>query len=179
MSGWTTRASYVEGLPECLAAFEKLGGTFDGMGLELELLDCAGIMRDNIRMLAPYDPTRTKGAHLRDAIVAKTFSRQTYEQPAAFVAIDYRYGPHAHLVEFGTTERYTKGTAKEWKARAGGAKGRGYRGHMPAHPFFRPGADMSRGMIMMKLKTYMQEQIMRRAAYVASYSRGTMERLAA
>jgi len=189
MSGWTTRASYVEGLPECLAAFEKLGGTFDGMGLELELLDCAGIMRDNIKMLAPYDPTRKKGAHLRDAIVAKTFSRQTYEQPAAFVAIDYsvfgKHGaPHAHLVEFGTVERYTKGTLREWGTRdkrTGAAhKGKpGYRGHMPANPFFRCGAQMSEGIIMMRLKTYMQEQIMRRAAYVASYSRGTMERLAA
>jgi len=156
---WTTRYSQIDGVPECIAAFNKLGGTFDGLGLEVELLDCAGIVRDNVRMLAPMGPT----GNLKNSIVAKTFMRQNADQPAAFVAIDYRFGPHAHLVEFGTTDRYIKANLKTWKARKAGTSRWGYRGHMPAKPFFRPGVDMSRGMVMMRLKAYMQEQIKRRA----------------
>lgn len=73
-------------------------------------LDGANIVLDEAIRLAPLGPT----GNLKRGLVAKKFQRKGESQ--AFVAVDYRIAPHAHLVEYGTV-----------KTRP--------------HPFLRPAAD--------------------------------------
>ncbi len=58
----------------------------------------------------------------RRGVVAKPF--RTKGKNKSFVGIDYRFAPHAHLIEFGTAQRFTKRGA--------------YRGKGPKIAFFRP-----------------------------------------
>ena len=90
----------------------QLGALYDGAKfLKLQVKKNAPVVTGNIKR----------------SIVAKKFKKQGLYEPGAFVAIDRKIAPHAHLLEYGTEARYD----------AAGA----YRGQMPAKPFFRPAID--------------------------------------
>jgi HK97 gp10 family phage protein len=73
---------------------------------------------------------------LRNAITAKKLKR--YENNAAAGAgVDRKKAPHAHLVEYGTGERYHKSGKSV--------------GVMPAKPFVRPAWDTNKDRIVRKV----------------------------
>lgn len=53
------------------------------------------------RQYAPYDPTRKKGTHLRDAILISD-GASIYQDVLVVVRYKRPGAPHAHLLEFGT-----------------------------------------------------------------------------
>jgi HK97 gp10 family phage protein len=116
----------VEGMPELIQEFNKLSGSLDDYSIKSAFVEVGSEMRLAMqsRIHDSKRPHKAKGGkrivipgNLRKSIVVKSFKRKGDGQ--AFVAVDYRYGPHAHLVEYGH----------------GGPK--------PArkHPFFRPVVD--------------------------------------
>lgn len=94
-----------------------------------------------IKNAAPQGPT----GNLKQGVVAHKFKKQRRGNPAAFVGIDYRYAPHAHLVEYGTRN------PREVKTKKVLSDGTVFYGKsvepMPAHPFFRPTVDNSKDSI--------------------------------
>lgn len=88
--------------------------------------DAGKIVRNYARHFAPYGKTRTKGTHLRDAILVS-------KGPLLFtdVLVTVRYkrpgAPHAHLIEFGTVKS-------------------------PAHPFMRPAASTAKVQVQEVIK---------------------------
>ncbi len=107
----------LEGLDQLEMKLKRLAGVIDDEALENRMLSGAELVRDDAVRMAPLGPT----GNLKRGIIAKKFDRKIPGHPSAFVAIDYRIAPHAHLVEFG-------------------ARG----GQMPAKPFFRPAIDANR-----------------------------------
>ena len=69
---------------------------------------------DKIRSLTPRGPT----GNLISSVVAKKLRRAGEHPAPSIAAIDYRRGPHAHLLEYGTSK-------------------------MRPHPFFRQGYEAS------------------------------------
>jgi len=84
------------------------------------------IMAAKIKRLAPLGPT----GNLKKSIVAKPF--QAAGPSDAFVAIDRKIAPHAHLIEYGTVK-------------------------MPAKPFFRRGIEQSKG----KAFAYIEKELLK------------------
>lgn len=116
----------LEGLDQLEMKLKRLAGVIDDEALENRMLSGAELIKNDAVMRAPLGPT----GNLRRGIVAKKFDRKIPGQPSAFVAVDYRIAPHAHLVEFG-------------------ARG----GQMPAKPFFRPAIDANRENVKTIIKT--------------------------
>lgn len=68
----------------------------------------ARVIRDAARQLAPYDPGRTKGTHLRDGIIA---TRKPGTNDIFIIGTrtkGKKKVPHAHLLEFGTVKMSAK-----------------------------------------------------------------------
>ena len=105
----------IEGMDEIIKNFKRIASTVDEKDMENNLLEAAMVIRDDAKARAPLGKT----GKLRDSIVAKRFNNPTKGKPGAFVAIDYRIAPYAHLVEYGH----------------GGSN------PAPAHEFFRPAMD--------------------------------------
>ena len=64
----------------------------------------ARVIRDAAKELAPYDPSRTAGVHLRDGIVVK---RKKNTNDIMIIGTQTRGSkavPYAHLLEFGTVK---------------------------------------------------------------------------
>lgn len=137
----------IEGLDRLMKRFGEISKTYGVRGERLEpaLMKAARFMRSNIQTEAPVGPT----GNLRRSVVAKKFSHSLKDRPAAFCAIDYRTGPHAHLVEYGTS-------ARAWKS----GKSTGI---MPANPFFTRGFLKSVSTVNMILKREIQELLKRTA----------------
>lgn len=77
---------------------------------------------------------KNKALGLRQrGVVAKPFS--TKGKSKSFVGINYKFAPHAHLIEFGTAPRYTKAFKSAKTLRAVRSA---YRGKGPKKAFFRP-----------------------------------------
>lgn len=96
-----------------------------------------------VRTRAPYDPTPTKGfeqsKHLRDRLYISTMlvknqkrgRRRPKGEVEVFIGSD---APHAHLLEFGTTQRF-------YKTKTGKSKSTG---SINATPFLRPAWDATK-----------------------------------
>lgn len=96
------------------------------------------LVADEIRRRAPVGP---KG-NLKRSIVSKVLRRKHSDRSApAIVAIDYRIGPHAHLVEYGHAG--PKPGSKRTKR----------------HPFFRPGWDATKDKAMRLVEEKLKEKI--------------------
>jgi HK97 gp10 family phage protein len=146
----------IEGMDKLRDNLEKVAKSLGADAVEPILLEEAEKMADDARSRAPKGPT----GNLKRSIVAKTLRRGRAnafgvntgnESPApAIVAIDYRIGPHAHLIEYGTVERISKKTGKS-------------SGVVPAHPFFRPAWDAHQGHIIddisSKLATIVEDSV--------------------
>jgi HK97 gp10 family phage protein len=109
--------------------------------------------------------------------VLKTLSRR--QRPGArkahpgerIVYIGVRPSPVAHLIEFGTGPRYTKGKGK--KRKVVGA----YRGAMKPQPFMRPAWEAKKGEALDTLGRILGEEIEKTAARLARRdARGTRGR---
>lgn len=108
----------------------------------------AKVLIDEIRRNVPE-----KNGHLRNSISA--FPSKKNEN---FLWVGPRYagkgslfvgGNHAHLVEYGTVERYT-GTKSKYVAKelARNKVKQGYKGKMTPHPFIRPAYDKMKGTVL-------------------------------
>jgi HK97 gp10 family phage protein len=89
------------------------------------------IIAKEARRLAPYDPKRKSGRHLKDEIIVRKKRRTNdiYQVgPSSLV-------PHAHLVEFGTGPRTFK--KPHWVNLGGNWVFVEHAGQMPANPFMR------------------------------------------
>jgi HK97 gp10 family phage protein len=64
-------------------------------------LRAAAVLVREAKRLAPYDPGRKKGTHLRDAIFLGPGDPQ---RPDVLAGVNRKKAPHAHLVEFGTVK---------------------------------------------------------------------------
>ena len=125
---------WVEGIDELKKRFQRLASVIDSKDMANKIVDAAVTIRDEIKSRAPVVT-----GNLKRSVVAKKYSRLTKGNPGAFVAIDYRIGPHAHLVEYGH----------------GGSN------PAPAHPFFRPGVDNKIDIAERKIKMGVIEVIER------------------
>lgn len=113
----------IEGLDQLNAQFEQLANSVSPDKLEPTFERGANIFADEMRRLAPEGPTR----NLRRSIKVKKLKR-TGDNPAPFItAVDRKIAPHAHLVEWGTSDRHHKSGKSV--------------GVMPRKPFFRPAVD--------------------------------------
>ena len=102
----------------------------------------ARVIRDAARDLAPYDPSRTSGVHLRDGIVVK---RKKNTNDIMIIGTQTRGSkavPHAHLLEFGTVK-------------------------MSAKPFLAPAAAMTQQKAIGKMFNVMANGILRESKKLA------------
>jgi len=107
------------------------------------------MLADRIRANIPTGPT----GNLRRSVVVKTMPGGW----PVIVGIDRRIAPHAHLVEYGTSDRrYPKS-----KALAIGDEKRAWVGPMPAKPFFRPALDGSRDKVLSNMESDIKKAIER------------------
>ncbi len=111
----------IQGDKELMKTIKQLSKSLEPEEVEKIFLKGAKTIADDARSRAPKGPT----GNLKESIVAKLLHRIRDNPAPAIAAVDFRKGPHAHLVEFGTGPRYQKKTGK-------------YTGNMPAKPFFRP-----------------------------------------
>jgi len=69
----------------------------------------ARVIRDGARELAPYDPSRSEGTHLRDAVMVKRLQgTNDIMRIGTLTGSSPKGAPHAHLVEFGTVKMSAK-----------------------------------------------------------------------
>ncbi len=119
-------ADRLEGVTELNKVFEKLAKSLPPEQVEPVLLEASQMIVEAGRPVTPYDPSREKGTHLRDAWVAKLMPRRGSKAAPAIAAMNYKKAPHAHLVEFGTV-------------------------NMSPRPYFRPTWDRMHGQVQEKL----------------------------
>jgi len=99
----------------------------------------AHIIKLHIQQHAPQGPTGNLGR----GVVVKEETRKT----GAFVAMDYRIAPHAHLVEYGTVEREPLETEVLYDEKTGKFYGK-EAAPMPKDPFFRRGTEAGKDQAM-------------------------------
>ena len=127
----------LEGLPLLLEQFKRISQSQEGLEMENRLLKVAEGLAHKIRSNVPKGETR----NLEKSVVAKKFKNKIKGAPAAFVAIDRKVAPHAHLVEYGTKGiRMAKKTALRFFV-GGQVIFAKFVGAMPAQPFFRQTVD--------------------------------------
>lgn len=138
----TIKGVSLQGMDELLKNFDRVKRSLDTRPVLASIVNAAEGMRDDAISRAPLGKGKWKGrkrggllgrlfggsrtwqpgGNLKRGIVAWAFSNQIKGRPAAFVAIDYRIAPHAHLVEFGHGGPHPAGP----------------------HPFFRPAISSKR-----------------------------------
>ncbi len=106
----SVKAIGLEGQEELIKKLRDMGEAVRGKQIERLFLRAGKKMRNTIRELTPVGPT----GNLQRSIVARTMSKRGRKAAPAMVAVDFKIGPHAHLLEFGTVK-------------------------MSPRPFFRPG----------------------------------------
>jgi len=87
----------LEGFKELQRNLKGLQGFIDSDNVVDGLHDGIKVISRIAKNRAPRGPT----GNLRRAIRTGKFRKQIRKNPAVFMGIDYRIGPHAHLVEFG------------------------------------------------------------------------------
>lgn len=117
-----------EGFKELERRLEAIGDPKHVVRIERLGVNAGGrVIRDAVKAnLEAGDHVVTRNLHKSIAVKSKTYRR---EVPVAIVGNHYLTAPHAHLVEFGTVERFHKP-----KGALGLAKSVGI---MPAFGFFR------------------------------------------
>lgn len=119
-------------------------------------------MADDAKGKAPRDEgDLAEGISVTSQIVSSQASdsrKPGKQEVRMFMGPNYRpgtpgYAPHAHLVEFGTEERVTKGGVN--------------RGRMPAQPFIRPAYDAGKLGVIDRLGQALWEQIDKARARIA------------
>lgn len=102
-------ASSFKGIREVKANIARILNRTTGQEVKKVYMEAGLALRDRARQLAPYDPKRKKGTHLRDAIFA---DYGTPTKSNVIVGVQYFFrgsskaaaAPHGHLVEFGTVK---------------------------------------------------------------------------
>ena len=102
----------VEGLEDLNRRLQDLSKGLGPDVVEPILLKGAESIADAVRQRTPIGPT----GNLRRSITAKTLRRHGFSAAPSLAAINFKLGPHAHLLEFGTVK-------------------------MKARPFFQPTAE--------------------------------------
>ena len=135
----------ISGLTHAIRKFQKIARAYDGKGFK-ELEDA---LYEGALMIQASARSRIgiKTGKLWRSVAAKRFGRKIPNAPAVFVAIDIKIGKGsgmaAHLVEYGTVERFTESGAS--------------RGMMPAKPFMRPAVDENRYNVIAKVRNRMSK----------------------
>lgn len=136
--GWADVS--LSGMDELRRNLEGLRGYVDSKDVTQGLHSGLKIVQRIAKNKAPKGPT----GNLKKAIVSGIFRRQIRGSPAAYMAIDYSIGPHAHLVEFGTKRR----VPRKWGFLQFEIDGKTifakYAKGMPAKPFWRPAVDIGK-----------------------------------
>lgn len=132
----------VSGLKEALEALRELPKGTDKRTIRAAMIDAVQPIVATAQKLAPEDEGDLKDSMIAtprvEASQRSAVGRTRKTDVRAFAGPNYSEGqgysaPHAHLVEFGTSARYTTG---------GKSKPKGvYSGRMPAQPFMRPAFD--------------------------------------
>lgn len=103
---------------------KELEKAFGRMAKKLQSKEAVRVVRDavepivqSVKKEAPFDPGRTKGTHLRDAIEGGVFRKRFGQPLAAFARVDRVKAPHAHLIQGGTVKMkanrfWTRGVRK-------------------------------------------------------------------
>ena len=114
---------------------------------------------------APIGPTHARKLKLGKGVLKKSIGKRVRKYGRGFVVVMvgpmYPAGAHAHLVEFGTGERF--------RTRMGGRfrndkPGKYPTGTMPAKPFVRPAYMSKRGEVMKRAHKFLWENIRKEAA---------------
>lgn len=120
----------IQGMEQLNAKVDRIVKAADAQKNEQIVLKSAEIIRNRIRDKAPVGAT----GRLKRSPVAKLMARHGDAPAIAIAGIDRKVAPHGHLVEFGTS-------------------------HAPAHPFFRPAIDETKGAVLNQLKSEMKKNI--------------------
>lgn len=103
---------------------KELEAAFGRMAKEVKGKEAVRVVREAVEPIvravkeeAPFDPGRTKGTHLRDAVEGGVFRKRFGFPLAAFARIDRIKAPHAHLIQGGTVKMranrfWTRGVRK-------------------------------------------------------------------
>jgi HK97 gp10 family phage protein len=108
---------------------EKVQKEFGDDKIEPILVKAAEIVSQNVK----HKIKEGKTGNLKRAVITKILRSKESYPPTAICGIDRAIAPHAHLVEYGTTERFHKSGKS-----VGAAK---------QQPFFRPAWDESKGQV--------------------------------
>jgi len=111
---------------------EQIDESLKADKLEPVIKGQADNLRERIQEKAPVGPTGT----LKRSVVSKLMPRREGYPTIAIVGIDYKYGHHAYMVEYGTSVRYPK-KKKAMYIKAFDQFAKRIE-PMPRHPFFRP-----------------------------------------
>jgi HK97 gp10 family phage protein len=108
MNPYEKQAVEVKGLAKLRSKLVEMAAMVNGHSVYNIFLEGAAYMADAVKSEAPEDE-----GTLKKGIVAKNFKETDRGVPGAFVAVDSRIAPHAHLVEYGTHERRAKNKKNE------------------------------------------------------------------
>jgi HK97 gp10 family phage protein len=131
---------HLEGFKDLEKNMRGLRGFVNSKQVVEGLHDGVKVMGRIAKNKAPKGPT----GNLKRAIRTGIFRKQKRGSPAVFMGIDYRRGPHAHLVEYGTKRRIPR-KYSVLKFEIDGQIIYVRRvGPMPAKPFWRPAVDIGK-----------------------------------
>lgn len=106
----------------------------------------ARVIKKEAKRLAPYNPQRQTGTHLRDAIVVQRVRSTNDVHVIGVKRFGNRIAPHAHLLEFGTVK-------------------------MRPHPFLRPAAENKKDEVLGKILNNLSSGILRESNRLAGRAR--------
>jgi len=105
------------------------------------LLRGAKMVQGVVRSKAP----RGKTGNLARGVISKVLDEKSGYTPVAIVAPDYKISPHAHLVEYGTKERFHKSGKSV--------------GKMKKKPFYRPGWDETKYPVLNQILNDLKNEV--------------------
>lgn len=106
----------------------------------------ARIIRDSAKSLAPYDPSRSSGVHLQDAIVVSRVRTTNDIFIIGTRSKGKKAAPHSHLLEFGTVK-------------------------MSPQPFLRPASEVSAQAAIDEIIKRLEKGVIREAKKLAKKGR--------
>ena len=128
-------ACYLTGAKEAAKNTEAMLRRLHGKEFSRTLIPAGEIFLKRASELAPYDETRKKGKHLREALFLDAREHEA-GQTDILVGVNHRKAPHAHLMEMG------------WEKKPEGV------------PFMRPAATQTRDKIGRAVKEALDTAIM-------------------
>lgn len=152
----------LEGMKQLKKAFAELPKAVQPRVVRKTLKEAAQPVADRANALAPKDLGNLSRSYRVSSKLTQSQRRQLGQQGRGeikmYIGPNYQkgttgYAPHAHLVEFGTIDRYHK-------------DGR-YVGHAPAQPHFRPAWESGKQMVVNSITVSFDNQIQREAERLA------------